>query len=234
MNTTPGTVDEWMAQWAEKRAGDARANRLFNGLAIDQIINAVGLRYCPPTLQREGLAAALERVARHYSFRHEANDRPPDGEAREWFDGLASDLAKVRHRLANPPRSDPDLLRKSMVVADIDPDIIGEIRNTFDSIPLAERVLDKVLRKKSYGLGRIGSQLGSPENSSLIGKALPKVFEEHFGRPFRMSRNYLTRKPDGPGIRFIVEVLSVLKLVTRDGMPFTPEAVEYYIRSAPR
>jgi hypothetical protein len=117
-----------------------------------------------------------------------------------------------------------------MFLADVDPDDIGRIQHSFDGISFAKTTLDKILRKKSYSLGRIGSQLGSPENSWLIGEALPNVFEERFGRPFRMSRNNLTRKPDGPGIRFIVEVLSVLGVVTRDGMPFTPGAVEDYVR----
>ena len=231
--TAPATavaIDIWRAQRAQKAEANARANRLFNDAVIDGIINAVRVKRCPQTLQREALAADPERVARHYSFRHEANDRPPDGDAREWFDGLANDLARVRFRLANPPRNDPDLLRKSMILAGVDPDDIGKIQNTFDSIPLAERVFEKILRKKSYGLGRIGSQLGSPENSWLIGEALPNVFEEHFGRPVRMSRDYSTGKPSGPGIRFIVEVLSIMGVVTRDGRPFTPGAVEDYVR----
>jgi len=229
MNTTPSTFDEWMAQWAEKRAAYDRANRLFNDGAIDRIINAVGVRYRPPTLQREAMAADLERVARNYSFRHEANDRPPDGKARKWFESLASDLARVRHRLANPPRNEPDLLRRSMFLTNVDPDDIGKIRNILDGIRLVETTLDKILREKSYGLGRIGSPLGSPENSWLIGKALRKVFEEYFGRKFGMSLNKKTKEPSSPGIRFIVEVLSIMRVVTRDGVPFTPGAVEYYI-----
>jgi integrase len=222
--------DIWLFEAAEKARLEALANRLFNDAAIDRIIDAVGLRHYPQTLQREALAAELERVARNYSFRHEANDRPPDGEAREWFDGLASDLAKVRHRLPNPPRNDPDLLRRSMILADVDPDDIGKIENAFDGIRVAERVLGKILRKEAYGLGRIGSQSGSPENSWLIGEALPKVFEAHFGQKFGMSRNKKTKKPDGPGIRYIVEVLSIMGVVTRDGVPFTPAAVEDYVR----
>ena len=224
-------IDFWPTQSAQKAEADARARakRLFSEAAIDRIINAVGIRHCPQTLQREAMAADLDRVARHYSFRHEANDRPPDGEAREWFDGLASDLARVRLRLANPPRNDPDLLHRSMILADVDPDDIGKIRNTFDAIAFAKTILDKILRAESYGLGRIGSRLGSPENSWLIGEALPKVFEQHFGQPCGMARDKSTKEPNSPGIRFIVEALCIMGVRARDGVPFKPGRVEYYI-----
>jgi integrase len=227
-------IDIRRTQSAQKAEADARANRLFNEAAIDRIINAVGIRHCPQTLQREAMAADLERIARHYSFRDEANDRPPEGEACEWFDGLASDLARVRLRLASPPRNDPDLLHRSMILADVDPDDVGKIRNTFDGISFAKTILDKILQAESYGLGRIGSRLGSPENSWLIGEALPKVFEQHFGQPCGMARDKSTKKPSSPGIRFIVEVLSIIGVVTRDCVSFTPGAVEYYIRRARR
>jgi hypothetical protein len=121
-----------------------------------------------------------------------------------------------------------------MILADVDPDDIGMIRDTFDGISFAKTILDKILRKKSYGLGRIGSRLGSPENSWLIGEALPKVFEQHFGQLCGMARDKSTKKPNSPGIRFIVEVLSIMGVRARDGVPFKSGRVEYYIRSAPR
>ena len=64
----------------------------------------------------------------------------------------------------------------------------------------------------------------------MIGDALPEIYRQHFGRSFGMSRDKLTGLPTGPGIRFIVEVLSTIGVLNRNGKSYGPEAIEYYLR----
>ena len=226
MNDMDETFEEWSARWKQEWDARVRASRLFNAGAIDRLVTAVGR---PPS-DRDALANELERLARIYSTWHDANDRPPDGETGKWFDGLESDLAKVRHRLANPPHRDPDILRKSMIMSEVDPYIVGKIWNTFDGLELAKTVVGKILREKSYALGRIGSRYGAAH--WLIGEALPRVYAQYFGGKFGYSRDKDSGVPSGPGIRFILEVLQTMKIGTpRDGKPFGPDAIEHYLKS---
>jgi hypothetical protein len=67
----------------------------------------------------------------------------------------------------------------------------------------------------------------------LIGQALPRVYAQYFGDEFGYSRDTQTGDPSGPGIRFILEVLKIMKVMTPlGGKPFGPDAVEYYLKSA--
>ena len=58
-------------------AKQAEAVPRFNDAALDQILNTVGERYWPPTLNREALRAALESASRILSHLGFLVDRRP-------------------------------------------------------------------------------------------------------------------------------------------------------------
>ena len=96
---------------------------------------------------------------------------------------------------------------------------------------MLEATFGRLLRDKSYGRGRIRSR--NAETHWLIGEELPRIYEQHFSEQFGYSRDKVTGIPIGPGMKFILEVLSIMDITTpRDGLPFGAEAVEYYLRSA--
>jgi hypothetical protein len=101
-----------------------------------------------------------------------------------------------------------------------------DVRRAIDGIRLIEELSDKVLRDKSYDLGWAGRR--SAERW-LISDALPKIYEQHFRRPFRMSR--LNGRSNGPGFRFGEAVLSVMRVVNQNGKPFQPTGIEHHWRS---
>ena len=76
------------------------------------------------------------------------------------------------------------------------------------------------MRDKPYGRDRIGSKFAAAEHW-LIGEALPRVYEKHFGERFSYTRDKETGVISGPSIRFIIEVLLIMKVNTpRDGKMF--------------
>ena len=234
MNTTPAPIDEWSAQWKKEFDAGVRASRCFNQSAIDRVLTAVGRS--PLTL--DAFADALERVAKIYAFWHDANDQPWTGEIHKWLTSLVGALRKLRKLLTNPPGEDPlttppgedpRFLAKLVFTAGHDRHDISEIRRAVKGIQVLEAAFGRMLRDRAFGHDRIGSR--SAEHW-LIGEALPKVYTEHFAQKFGRSRDKSTGKLGGPGIRFIVEVLSIMKVRTRDDEPFTPEAIEYYLRPA--
>jgi hypothetical protein len=224
MNDIDETFDEARARWKREQDARAEASRLFNPGAVDRVETAVG----KPLLDRDGFADELEHLARIHSTWHDANDRPPDGATERWLVAVGNDLRRAGHRLANPPDGDQDLLRKLMINRDVDPDDIGKLRLVFDGIPFAATKVRELL--EFYVRGRIESRSAE---SWLIGEALPGAYTQHFGDIFGHSRDKDSGVPSGPGIRFILEVLSIMKVTTpRDGKPFGPDAIEYYLRTA--
>ena len=225
MNTKSPTFEEWSAQWKEEWDAGVRASRRFNQGAIDRIITTVGRR----PLALDDFADALERLARIYAFWRDANDQPWAGEIHRWLTAFVGALKKLRKLLANPPGGDPDFLAKSILTAAHDPHDFSDLRRAVEGIQVLEAAFGRMLRDRVFGRDRIGSR--SAEHW-LIGEALPRVYTEHFAQKFGRSRDKSTKKLGGPGIRFIVEVLSIMKVHTRDDEPFTPDAIEYYLRPA--
>lgn len=223
MNDIDESFEEACARWEREQDAKTEASRLFNPGAVDRIETAVG----KPLLDRNGFANELERLARIHLTWHDANDQPPDGATEKWLVAVVSDLRRAGHRLANPPGGDPDLIRKLMITRDVDPDDIGKLRLVFDGIPFAEIKVRELL--EFYVHGRIESRSAE---SWLVGEALPRAYTQHFGDAFGYSRHKNTGVPSGPGIRFILEVLSIMNVTTpRDRKPFGPDAIEYYLRS---
>jgi hypothetical protein len=183
-----------------------------------------------PPLDRNGFVKELDRVARIHSFWHDTNDQPPNGEIQEWLGSFVSAVRKVRTLLTHPPGDDPRFLAKLIFIAGHDRHDISQVRRAVEENQVLEATFGRLLRDESYGLDRIGSRYASAH--WLIGEVLPKVYTRHFGDKFGYSRDKETGDPSGPGIRFILEVLSIMKVTTpRDGKPFGPDAVEYYLRS---
>jgi hypothetical protein len=226
MNAVNETFDEARANWEREQNTRAEANRLFNPAAVHRIEKAVG----KPVLDRDKFVEELERVARNYAFRHDVNDRPPDGKTEECFNSLEKHLRSVCRCVANLVDGDADLLRRSMIMQGMDPDDISKVRNTIEGLPFMSKIVGDIVRDKPYRRGRIESL---KDERWLIEKALPEVYRQHFGEKFGFSRDKNTGIPSGPGIRFIIEALSILGVNTpRDGKPFGAEAIEYYLRSA--
>ena len=223
MNMKSPTFEEWSTQWEKEWAADVRANRTFNESAIDRILTAVGR----PTLALDEFADALERLARIYAFWRDANDQPGAGEIHKWLTAFVGALRKLCKLLANPPGEDPRFLAKLIFIAGNDRRDFSDLRRAVEGIQVLEAAFGRTLRDRALGRDRIGSR--SAEHW-LIGEALPRVYTEHFAERFSMSRDTVTKKPGGPGVRFIGEVLSIMGVCNRDGKPFTPEAIEYYIR----
>ena len=224
MNTKSPTFEEWSAQWKEEWDAGVRANRRFNQSAIDRIITAVGRH----PLALDDFADALERLARIYAFWRDANDQPWAGEIHRWLTAFVGALRKLCKLLANPPGEDPRFLAKLIFIAGNDRHDISEIRRAVEGIQVLEAAFGRMLRDRAFGRDQIGSR--STEHW-LIGEALPRVYTEHFAQKvWYVTRHSRQEKPGGPGIRFIGEVLSIMGVRTRDGEPFTPEAIEYYIR----
>ena len=107
---------------------------------------------------------------------------------------------------------------------------ISEVRHAIEGVQVLEATFGRLLHDKSYGLDRIGSRYTAAH--WLIGEALPGVYTQYFGNEFGYSRDKMTGDPSGPGIRFILEVLSIMGVTTpRDGNPFGPDADEHYLKS---
>jgi hypothetical protein len=225
MNGTDETFDQWSVRWKQEWEASVRTNRVFNEEAVDRIVQKVGR----PTSDRGALAARLERLPETFASWDFVNDRPPDGKTEEWFNALEHDLRSVYQRWANPVGGDADILRRSMVTYGLDPDKIEKVLNIFEGLPLATSTVRDIIQDKSYRRGRIESLTAE---HWLIGEALPLIYSQHFCGKVGLARNKKTKKPDTPGIRFIVDVLSTMGVVDRDGKPFEATAVEHYVRAA--
>lgn len=227
MNESDETFEEWSARWKEEWDAGVQAERPFNASAIDRLTTAVGR---PPS-GPDALADELERLARIHSLWHDANDQPPDGAIAEWLAGFVKAVRRVRNFLAHPPGDDHEFLAKLIFLAAQDRHDIAQVRHAIEGEQVLEATFGRLLRDKSYGRDRIGSRY-TPAHW-LIGEALPRVYTQYFGNEFGYSRNKMTGDPSGPGIRFILEVLSIMGVTTpRDSKPFGPDAVEHYLKSA--
>ena len=221
------SFDEWSARWKQEWESSIAASRHFNNAALDRIVTAVG----KPPLHRDGFVKELERLAKNYSIRCEVNDQPPDGKVRKWLAANVSAARRLR-KLHDRPPGGANYLAKLIFIASHGRHNTSQFRCAIEMIQMVEVIYGKLLRDKPYGLDRIGSTYAAAEHW-LIGQALPRVYTKYFGDEFGYSRDTVTGDPSGPGIRFILEVLSIMGVTTpRDGKPFGPDAVEYYLRSA--
>jgi hypothetical protein len=220
-----------MAEGAKRTEAAARSNRRFNDAVIDRILHQVGDGLCPPTLDREALVAALERVAQSYSMQRYLDDQPSDRKMLQQVERILSTARRLDNLLPTLDGSgseDPDPLWRLMRTAASDiGDPASAAWQAIEGVRLSVALFHKILQDRSYSLGWNGHPSAE---SWLIEDALPKIYEQHFGRSFRMSRDKLTGLPSGPGIRFIIEVLSIMGVLTRDGKSYGPEAIEYYLR----
>jgi hypothetical protein len=223
------TYEEWLAEAAEKAEAAAQASRLLNVTAVHRILNAVGKRRWPPTLNRETLTAELERAARIHSIWHLLDHQPSDRvmlKRLERINRTARRLVKLLPAIDSSGGENRDPLMRLLLTAADDGHDITNIRGAIEGVPSIAALSDKMLRhSRSLGWGGHRSA-----ESWLIGEALPKIYAQHFARPFRISRDRATRQPSGPGIRFVVSVLSAMGVVTRFCEPYGPEAVEHYLR----
>jgi hypothetical protein len=218
-----------MAEGAKQRDAAARSNRRFNDAAIDGLLNRIWKVRCPPTLDREALATALERVAQSYSTQHFLDDQPSDRKMLKRVERIlrtARLLGDLLPTLGGSGSEDADPLFRSMRMAANDIGDPAAARCAIEGARLNDAIFDKILQEEYYRLGWNGHPSAE---SWLIKDALPKIWVQQFGRPYRMSRDKSTRRPSGPGIRFIVEVLSIMGVLTQEGKSYGPEAVEYYL-----
>jgi hypothetical protein len=221
------TFEEWSARWKQEWDAAVQAERLFNNSAIDRLTTAVG----GPPSDHDALADELECLGRIHSLWRDVNNQPPNGEIREWLDSFVRTVSRVRFLLAHPPGDNHKFLAKFIFIAGQDRHDISQVRHAIEGVQVLEATFGRLLHDKSYGLDRIGSRNDAAH--WLIGEALPGVYEKYFGRKFAYSRDKITNMPSGPGIRFILAVLTIMKVNTpRDGKPFGPEAVEYYLELA--
>lgn len=228
MNGSDDTFEESGKRFEREWAARVKESQLFNDSAVDRIVTKVG----KPPLKRYKFVKELERVARNYLFRHEVNNQPPEGEVSKWLAGNISAARRLRKLHAHLPGNDHEFLEKLLFIAGHDRHDISQVRHAIEAIPLVEAIYGKLLRDKSYSRDRIGSKFAAAEHW-LIGEALPRIYEKHFGKKFGYSRDKEAGVISGPSIRFILEVLSIMKVDTpRDGKPFGPDAVEYYLRSS--
>jgi hypothetical protein len=197
------TYEEWSARLNREREARVRTGQVFSDAAIDRIVQKVR----KPASDRGALAAKLERLRQTFASWDFANDQPPDGQTKEWLNALEHDLRSVGQRLANPAGGDADLLRRSMIMRGVNPDDIAKVFNTFEGLPFATTIVTNINRDESYRRGRIESLTAE---HWLIGEALSKIYSQHFASEIGLARNKKTKKPDSPGIRFIVEVLSMM------------------------
>lgn len=225
----PQTYEEWLAEAAKKAEAAAQASRLFNVTAVDRILNAVGKRYWPATLNRETLTADLERVARVYPIWHLLDHQPSDRvmlKRVERVNSTARRLVKLLPALDCSRGENRDPVMRLLLTAVDDGHDVSNVRGAIAGVSLIVALSDKILRDfRSLGWrGRPSAERW------LISEALPKIYERHFARPFRIARDKATRQPSGPGIRFVVSVLSVMGVVTRYRKPYGPAAIEPYLR----
>jgi hypothetical protein len=226
MNTINETFDDARTQWEEEQKAKAEANRLFNSAAVGRAEKAVG----KSVLSRDRFAEELERLAGIYSFWHDVNDQLPAGEIHDWVNRFVIAVSRARIILTHLPRDDPSILERLIFSIGHDRRDISQVRRAIEGIQVLEASFGKFARDKFYGLDRIGSR--NAAEHWLIGKALPDVYTRYFGDKFGFSREKTTGIPSGPGIRFIGEILLIMGINTpRDGKPFGPEAIEYYLRS---
>jgi hypothetical protein len=64
----------------------------------------------------------------------------------------------------------------------------------------------------------------SKQNETATG-VLIEIYEEYFGRAFRVSRDPITGRPRGPGVRFLTTALRELKVTTASGEELSPETL---------
>jgi hypothetical protein len=226
------TYEDWLADAFEKREAAAQASRLFNVTAVNRILDAVGKRYWPATLNRETLTADLEDAARVYPVWHLLDHQPSDRamlRKAERVKNTAGRLAELLPVLGSSSGENRERLMRLLLGAVDDSRDVSNIHGVIAGLPSIVAASDRILRDfPSLGWGGRRSA-----ERWLIGEALPKIYERHFVRSFRISRDKATRQPSGPGIRFVVSVLSVMGVVTRHHKPYGPAAVEPYLRCDP-
>jgi hypothetical protein len=222
MSHVDETFEEACIRFERDRWAQIAADLLFNDAAMDRIVAAVGKE---PSGGRPALSAQLGHLERKYSIWHGANDQPGDGEIHDELVALVSELRKARKILAGPNR---EYLIKLAINAVRERHNETRVRHVIDGLQDAEAAFGSLLQKESYDLG-----LSSAKNWAIC-EAFPRVYKQQFGDEVGMARDKQTKKPNSPGIRFIVEVLSIMGVLNRDGKPFEATAIEYYIKQSRR
>jgi hypothetical protein len=177
---------------------------------LDKIIEAVGRRYIPATLDRSALRRAIDKSKESAETisknRHGAR-------ARKRFERLKQILEAAEQ------------LESLLKVQD---DASHMIRKCFGEGPRVTviRLIGEVEALLHVLSDHEPSQWGNPTtNEWLAGVELPCVFEEHFCRKPGASRNKAHREGDGPCVRFIKATMlelgklyspaSILRAMTR-------------------
>jgi hypothetical protein len=187
-----------MAEGAKQRDAAVRSKRLFNDAAIDRLLNQVGKRHYPPTLDREALATALECVAQIYSDRRFVGDQPSDRKILKRVELILSTARRLHNlvpALDGSGNEDADPLFRLMRTAANDIGGPTDARHAIEGARLIVALFDRILQDRSYSRG--WNRHPSAE-LWLIKDALPKIYTQQCCRSFLMSRDKYTNLPSGP------------------------------------
>jgi hypothetical protein len=224
MTSRVETFEENQARWVDKQAAEARVKLRFNPSITARLVTAVGKQ---PLKGNDALADDLERALRGYEIWKDVNDQPAFGKMQEWLSDAVKDAKRLLKRLSHIPDDDYAWLDKLIFRATSSHHDFSVIRGAIEANQTIETIFEGILKSNWFGADRIG---GPSAEHWLIGKALPEIYENHFGKALGFSRDKLTNMPIGPGIRFLKESLSIMGVLTEDGKPFGPNGIEYYLK----
>jgi hypothetical protein len=222
--TKPESFEEYDARWHAEQAAEDRAKLRFNPAVTDQLVAAVRKQ---PLKGHDVLADDLELALRRYEMWKDVNDQPAFGKMYKWFDDSAKGLKRMYGSLSHSPDENRQCLDKIIFRATNGRRNLTEFQSFVDQIQMWETTFGGILKSNWFGADRIG---GPSAKHWLIGETLPEIYKNHFGEELGFSRDKLTGMLIGPGVRFLVESLSIMSVLNEDGDPFAPSGVEYYLK----
>jgi hypothetical protein len=182
--------------------------------SLNRVVNAVGDKFIPDNLNKSALREGLEWCA---EWRHTAAQGRLSKLSKHKFSQLGK-IQKVAKRLAL-------LLSDDYVWLDISAKLPLQQRSPRDAVNDLVKAVGKVLKQQRVRAGAPIETSDFAQRSPfewLVGEHLPELFNRHFARRARLSRNQ--GRPDGPYIRFAERVLLELE-IKHQGRPYTREAI---------
>jgi hypothetical protein len=214
-----------------------KAPRTFDAAAIERILGKIRCKHRRPSLDGEALAQELERAHGRFQDWEAAEKGPTKKQRKDDLEKVPIAVERLKKALSPPdkvranwlawalcdaaPRSGaapPDAVVPTVVVANLS--VLEEA---------AQKALGRLSEGPSHTAEPPISAQDDPSSARrwFIGRELPKIFSRYFkSNPRGVSRRVGSAAPEGPAIDFVLTVLSIAKVHTSKGTPYTAAAIE--------
>jgi hypothetical protein len=193
--------------------------------AVTRIVDQVGSKYTPSNLDRQGLRHDLGWAGTWYGTRVSLRD---EAKRDRRIEAALKAAKRFQQKLAKLEYGDLPQILEYLPKTDRLKEDSPFVKKLQRFIAQADAAL-KTPRDPGWAkdsVAQLAKELHLGERSPLewlAGVELPKIFEKHFGRPARISRDK-NGAVGGPFVRFAAAALKELKIQNKD-KPFAAETI---------